>query len=78
MASVEQDYRRKCREKMLLAMTPDDIAVVVRAQMDAARGGNLRAARLCLEYALGKPTQEITITGPMKLYELTAEEERAV
>ena len=43
------------RLAVLEAVTPSDVAAVVRAMVAEATRGNVGAARLLLEYTVGKP-----------------------
>lgn len=45
----------RLRAAMLRAVTPDDIRAVVKAMLDAAKGGDVAAAKLLLGYTVGEP-----------------------
>ena len=47
----------KLRKAIVAAVTPADIAKIMRELMDMAKCGNLAAARLVLEYTVGKPVE---------------------
>ena len=43
------------RRAMLLAVSVEDIAAILKAMIEKAKEGNVQAAKLVLSYALGKP-----------------------
>ena len=45
----------RLRAKLLKAITPDDIEQVIRSVVEAAKRGDMAAAKLMLEYSVGKP-----------------------
>ena len=47
----------RLRSALHEALTVEDMARVVRAMLQRAQAGDVAAARLCLEYAIGKPMQ---------------------
>ena len=47
----------RLRSALHEALTVEDMGRVVRAMLQKAQAGDVAAARLCLEYALGKPMQ---------------------
>ena len=47
------------RQEFMAAVTGDDIAVIVRALIDKAKAGDVAAARLVLQYTLGKPAAAV-------------------
>ena len=47
----------RLRSALHEALTVEDLGRVVRAMVKKAQAGDVAAARLCLEYALGKPMQ---------------------
>jgi hypothetical protein len=47
------------RQEFMAAVTGDDIAVIVRSLIDKAKAGDVAAARLVLQYTLGKPTAAV-------------------
>ena len=47
----------RLRSALHEALTVEDMARVVRAMLKRAQAGDVAAARLCLEYAIGKPMQ---------------------
>lgn len=52
------------RKELIEAATPDDIRAIYRATLGMAKGGDVAAARLLLEYLVGRPTQTIEMSGP--------------
>ncbi len=47
------------RQEFMAAVTGEDIAVIVRALIDKAKAGDVAAARLVLQYTLGKPAATV-------------------
>jgi hypothetical protein len=47
----------RLRSALHEALTEEDLGRVVRAMLRKAQAGDVAAARLCLEYVLGKPMQ---------------------
>jgi hypothetical protein len=47
------------RQEFMAAVTGDDIAVIVRSLIDKAKAGDVAAARLVLQYTLGKPAASV-------------------
>lgn len=45
----------RLRAKLLATIRPADLAAVVKSMLDKARDGDVAAARLLLEYTLGRP-----------------------
>ena len=45
----------RLRSKLLATIRPADLAAVVESMLDKARDGDVAAARLLLEYTLGRP-----------------------
>ncbi len=45
----------RLRSKLLATIRPADLAAVVKSMLDKARDGDVAAARLLLEYSLGRP-----------------------
>lgn len=45
----------RLRTKLLATIRPADLAAVVKSMLDKARDGDVAAARLLLEYSLGRP-----------------------
>jgi hypothetical protein len=52
------------RAAMLDEVQPADVQELTRKLIGLAREGDVAAARLVLEYALGKPPTAVSITGP--------------
>ncbi len=47
------------RQEFMAAVTGEDIAVIVRALIDKAKAGDVAAARLVIQYTLGKPAETV-------------------
>jgi hypothetical protein len=47
------------RQEFMAAVTGEDIAVIVRTLIDKAKAGDVAAARLVLQYTLGKPAATV-------------------
>jgi hypothetical protein len=47
------------RQEFMAAVTGEDIAVIVRALIEKAKAGDVAAARLVLQYTLGKPAATV-------------------
>jgi hypothetical protein len=47
------------RQELLKAVTSEDLAGVVRAMIEKAKEGDVAAAKLVLQYTLGKPAQTV-------------------
>ncbi len=66
------------REAMISEATPDDLRAIVRTLIEAAKGGDVQAAKEVLDRTLGKtaPMIDLTITSStdgMKLYGFSQE-----
>jgi hypothetical protein len=51
------------RGMLLEAVEPKHVQAIYKVLLKAAIGGDIQAARLVLEYALGKPAQSLELTG---------------
>jgi hypothetical protein len=51
------------RRALFEAATEDDVREVYRAMVTAAKGGDVAAARVVLEHLLGKPRQQVELSG---------------
>jgi hypothetical protein len=51
------------RQMLLEAVEPKDVQDIYNVLLKATLGGDVQAARLVLEYALGKPAQALELTG---------------
>ena len=47
------------RQEFMAATTKEDIAVIARAMIDKAKEGDCAAARIVLQYTLGKPAPTV-------------------
>jgi len=47
------------RQAFFAAVTPEDVAVIARAMIDKAKAGDVAAARIVLQYTLGKPAATV-------------------
>jgi hypothetical protein len=47
------------RQEFFAAVTKEDMAIIVRALIDKAKAGDVAAARLVLQYTLGKPVETV-------------------
>src|SRR5262249_61920857 len=56
-----QYYRRQAQLKRLLleSVTDEDVLSVMQVLLGLARGGDLAAIKLFLEYSVGKPSKEV-------------------
>jgi hypothetical protein len=52
------------RRVLLEAVGDDDIRAVVARLFEQAKGGDVQAAKLVLEYAVGRPAQSVELSGP--------------
>lgn len=52
------------RRTLLDCATDADIRALYDSLMESARGGDTAAARVLLEYLIGKPAQQIEVSGP--------------
>ena len=73
-ASSVIEYRRAITE----AVSVDDVRAIIKAMVAKAKNGDERAAKVVLERVAGKVLQEITISGPIKLYDIGKDVEEAV
>ena len=74
------DGRKRADLRYALEQCVNAAAVQKLGEMllQKAYAGDVKAARIVLEFVLGKPTQEITISGPIKLYDIGKDVEEAV
>lgn len=54
----------RLRRGLLAAVSVEDIQAITAALLTQAKNGDTQAAKLLLEYAIGKPTQPIEVAGP--------------
>src|SRR5437879_3639900 len=47
------------RAALLASVTAEDLAAIVRALIDKAKGGDVAAAKLVFAYVLGKPAETV-------------------
>jgi hypothetical protein len=52
------------RHALLAAVRPEDVQAVGAKLLELARAGDIQAARLWLEFVVGKPSQAIELSGP--------------
>lgn len=66
LARGNPQHRRmaELRAAALEEATPERVRAMVRKLMALALGGDVPAARLALEYTLGKPPQALELSGP--------------
>jgi hypothetical protein len=55
---------RELRQALFDCTTDGDIAEIKKSLMESARSGDTAAARVLLEYLIGRPSQAVEITGP--------------
>jgi hypothetical protein len=55
---------RELRRSLLDCATEADIRDIYNSLMESARGGDTAAARVLLEYLVGKPPQALELSGP--------------
>jgi hypothetical protein len=55
---------RELRQALFDCTTDEDIVEIKRSLMESARAGDTAAAKVLLEYLIGKPAQAIEIGGP--------------
>jgi hypothetical protein len=51
------------RAALLDAATPEDVRAVGAKLAELAKGGDVQAARVWLEYTVGRPAQQVELTG---------------
>ena len=56
-------FPEKVREAVYGAITPERIVTIIEAMCDLAIEGDVHAARLVLEYVLGKPKYDVELSG---------------
>jgi hypothetical protein len=47
------------RQEFMKAVTPEDMAAIARAMIDKAKQGDVAAARIVLQYTMGKPVETV-------------------
>jgi hypothetical protein len=52
------------RQAALEAVGDEDIRAVMTSLLEQAKGGDVQAAKLALEYAVGRPAQAVELSGP--------------
>lgn len=61
----------RLRSALLQEVGPDDLRAVIRAMLDAAKGGDVAAAGLLLQHTLGRPMVAVAVqadTASVKMY----------
>src|SRR3974390_1267600 len=52
------------RRSIFKAVTEDDVKAVIRSLGESAKGGDVQAAKVFLEFVCGKPVTPIEVSGP--------------
>jgi hypothetical protein len=55
---------KELRRALLDSATPEDVQEVGKALLEMATGGDVQAARVWLEFMVGKPPQAVELSGP--------------
>jgi hypothetical protein len=52
------------RQALLEAVSPDDVRSVAGKLLELARAGDVPAAKIWLDYVIGRPAQAVELSGP--------------
>ena len=68
----------KYRQAINEAVSIEDLKDIIRKMVEQAKAGNERAGKVLIERLAGKVVQEVMISGPVKLYDLSKDIEDKV